>query len=1320
MNINTNNFRTNSPPASPPPDLEEDLVSQPTSNSDCFLSAVDFSILHFNCQNSIQFTHEALTKTNFTLLSFQEPWFNSYSLSFPPHEAWHRITAYDYHPSAWSDRPRVCMYLSKSISTSQFSILPSSSDIILAIDIRYPDTEHIKLRVISWYNPPGSLRGFHTLKYWMSKYHNRSIPIILVSDTNLHHRIWNPPDYTITDPLAKKLIHFCSNTGLKLISPKGVPTRFSANTHSTTIDLVWASWNLIRNVTSCRVQTDSLASDHFPVATTLDLALVPAPTTHISFKISEIDCEELHKSITSKFQSLPTDYTDPEKIDSAVSTISNIIVEAAQAQGRKVTTRPNRFKSWWDKDHLNPIIKNRNRARKWMIKSGLPEARACYAAWQKYFKDQVIRTKTNHWKQFLANSSSNNTFKAFRYVKPCATSEIAPLKKHDGSVATTKEEQASLLYHGTSVAHAEADLSDIPPDFIDNIQSLPLVFPPLEPQELTRTVNKLPNRRAKGEDCISNELIKMALPAIEVELCNLFNACFRLGHFPTMWRKAITIIIRKNGKDNYSDPNAYRPIALLSCLGKILEKIITSRVTYWAESMKVIAPGHMGGRRHHSTDDALLILTTWIKERWRAGEVVSALSLDVKSAYPSVHKMRLWFTLFKHNCPTYLLKLIQGFLSGRSTNLRLQDFLSISFDSDDGLPQGSPLSVILYIIYNSPLLYQSPPSPNTKDLSLGFIDDIIHVVASKSLDENIVKLQIHADSALDWGNSHGAIFDRKKAQLIHFTNKRIQQPLPSLVFGDVLLCPKQEIRWLGVWFDSKLLFNSHLQHVKKTGDFTLHQLRRLCKVFSGLSPRETKKLVITVLFSRIFYGSIVWFTKRNFSKANKIITSIQNAALHLILGAFRGSAIDLLYHDSYMIPFHLLITKRHHSFCLKRLTSPDTHPTRIFIQQELDSSSKKHKSPIQDLLRFEEFRDLTTTKIETIFPHSFPPWSNTKFNLLNLDKRKEEVLELIPRQVEEAEKSGAIVIFTDGSASEEGGGAAAVSSQSDKSISVAKTDIFSNHETELLGLLLASQLAKELLRRSDRRVQDIMIFSDNQSVLQLVHDIPRATSGQHLVIKAISSLQQLSSDSIIKLCWTPGHAGIELNEKADVLAKQAVVDQNPIIQLPASLGSLTKIVKRQFHPRLFPFKPGTKPYVTKPKLIAETLLNMEKGRSAVITQLRSGHSPLNDHLFKRNMTDSPLCPKCKVRETTEHFLLFCSKYKKARRRFRRRLREEEIKINWNNTIKILDSPKTFFLLSNYILETQRFMFFRSYVQDTAQGKQPNTKGFRRQRSARLT
>lgn len=112
----------------------------------------------------------------------------------------------------------------------------------------------------------------------------------------------------------------------------------------------------------------------------------------------------------------------------------------------------------------------------------------------------------------------------------------------------------------------------------------------------------------------------------------------------------------------------------------------------------------MGGRRQPSVEDAFVILTSWIHRKWREGKVVSGLFLDVKSAYPSVNKTRLIDTLRRNKCPLYLTRQVKSYLDARTTSLRPQGFLSDKFNIEDGLPQGSPLSVILYILYNSTLL----------------------------------------------------------------------------------------------------------------------------------------------------------------------------------------------------------------------------------------------------------------------------------------------------------------------------------------------------------------------------------------------------------------------------------------------------------------------------------------------------------------------------------------------------------------------------------------------------------------------------------------
>ncbi|MBW0564697.1 hypothetical protein O181_104412 [Austropuccinia psidii MF-1] len=115
----------------------------------------------------------------------------------------------------------------------------------------------------------------------------------------------------------------------------------------------------------------------------------------------------------------------------------------------------------------------------------------------------------------------------------------------------------------------DADLHDIPP--LPPPSSL-LLFPPITEDKIDRAINKLANKKAAGPD----KLLKIANKAMTLHLSPLFNACLRKHHFPKQWKQAITVIIKKAAKEDYTNPNAYRPIALLNTLGKLLAKIINN------------------------------------------------------------------------------------------------------------------------------------------------------------------------------------------------------------------------------------------------------------------------------------------------------------------------------------------------------------------------------------------------------------------------------------------------------------------------------------------------------------------------------------------------------------------------------------------------------------------------------------------------------------------------------------------------------------------------------------------------------------------------
>ncbi|MBW0492181.1 hypothetical protein O181_031896 [Austropuccinia psidii MF-1] len=449
---------------------------------------------------------------------------------------------------------------------------------------------------------------------------------------------------------------------------------------------------------------------------------------------------------------------------------------------------------------------------------GFTRVKLLYYHHQEIFKTKVWELKTLHWQRFLADKGPEHAYQAYKFTKGQTTSKISALKDPEGHLITEVAEKATILFNGTSLIPTVADLSDIP-------AAPPLQFPPITNHEIHSAIRKLPNRKAAGPDKIPNKLLKIAKSTIT----------------PTSW---------KASKDDYTDPNAYQPIALLSTLGKLFEKIINNRPVYWAEQSNALHQGHVGGRPGRCINDALTMLSTWVHHKWREKKVVIGIFLDVKSAYPTVYKERLIHSLRTKDCPTYLCLIITSFLTDRTMRLRLGQYISQCFPIPNGLPQGSPLLVTLYLLYNSNLLLPGRPSLDKNTISIMYIDNLTHLITGLKLLEEVYQ---HSQC---WRLKHGAIFDSRKTNVMVFTKKKINQSLVQL--ENQSLTFEKKIKWLGI----TLTPGEHLKQVKRSFNTTFTQLTQITRPTFGLNQKESRQLISVVLLTQILHGSIMWTMKK--------------------------------------------------------------------------------------------------------------------------------------------------------------------------------------------------------------------------------------------------------------------------------------------------------------------------------------------------------------------------------------------------------------------------------------------------------------------------
>lgn len=1273
------------PPASPT--LTHPSIVQPD------ITKSDIKILQLNCFNTQSVLHETLNLTDIDILLLQEPWINTYTLRVPTHIDWHTILPYDYTPSDLQTKFRTCIYIKKKFKVEDISILPSRSPFITAVEIQTHDPHIQNIRVMSFYNRPNTNDGLPVLQDWLKQHSSRTVSTLIGMDSNLHHQHWNPSYRTNVHPKARDLVKQLGSMGYKLLSEKGIPTFYPRQRgRPSTIDLTWGNWKLARSSHNCKTSSETYGSDHQSILTTIHSRTKPSPPMRNTATLKSISKIDFHNSVKNQLSNLSNLFETKDQISMGITQLTEILTDAFTKQGRCVPDNVHRRKAWWNEEKLRPLIRTRNRARRWMLTSQLQEAAECYWSWQHYVKQEIEKLKRKHWRTFLAKVDQTLTFKALSYTVPTSSGSVAPLYRADKSITTEKEEQAELLFFGTSVALTDCDLQDVPTTPPPPIGP----FPRISPYEVETIIKNLPNKKAKGDDQIPNELLKIAESLLSPLLASLFNQCMTLSFYPPQWKKAVTAIIRKHDKPDYSEPGAYRPIALLSCISKVFEALLTRRLAYWAESNQIIAEGHTGGRRQRSVDDAFVTLTSWIKHKWRKGLIVSGLFLDVKSAYPSVHHKRLIHILRRQNCPEYLVQLIQHFLNHRTTSLRLEDFMSHEFEISNGLPQGSPISVILYLIYNSSLLIDNPITLTAQRISIGFVDDITHLVANNTVEQNIEDLEEEGRRSLRWASTHGAIFDKRKAQLMHFTHR--QHNNPSMQLGDRIVTATNDLRWLGLWLDPKLTFKTHIGKMQQRGKATVAQIHRISRCFWGLNPRDTRTLITAVLKPRILFGSIAWLTERNKRKIEKIFNVLQNSASRLILGAFRSSPTSLLRHDTNALSFLDLATRAHHFFIYKRLAAPDDHPTRKILEHSLSFTPDKHQDSLHLLIGRQHLIMTDGTKLETIKPYLTTPWTNPYGVIENLDLTKDEAVQVVKQQVIKETDQGSLVVFTDGSyISTTGGGAAIATETMVESKTFGPPEGISNYEMEAMALSIALNHYIDCIETDTTPPNNTLaLFSDSQAALHLLNKPPQPAPLQYFGIHLQELIDHINTNHTIKLFWTPGHRSITLNEKADEEAGKAAEAEGERFTLPVSLASTTQRVRLTFNDRGENLDRGS--FRTPGRKIAAALDELEKGKAAAIFQLRSGHCPLNHFLKRIQATEDDRCPHCRRKETTTHYLIYCQKYKHKRRKFRNDLKEAEIKVDTRGADKILDNPNTYPYLADYIISTGRFEHLQVYIE----------------------
>lgn len=290
--------------------------------------------------------------------------------------------------------------------------------------------------------------------------------------------------------------------------------------------------------------------------------------------------------------------------------------------------------------------------------------------------------------------------------------------------------------------------------------------------QIARNIGRLASFKAPGPNGVVNTFFKETCDLLTPHLGPIFRGTFMLKHYPEEWKISKTIVIRKPGRPDYCVTKAYRPIALLDTLSKILSACVAESLVHGAELRDLLPMTQFGGHPGRTTTDALHLLINRVKTTWCRGDVMSIMFLEVKFAFPSVVLNRLIHDMHKKGVLKELTDWTYRKLTERTTTITFDDYTTELYAIPSGLDQGCPLSVIFHHFYNTRMTELACPD-NDKGMSR-FVDDSTFLVEAKTFEDTHHKLDqmmTCPDGALHYAHEHNVQFELTKTALLDLTRK---------------------------------------------------------------------------------------------------------------------------------------------------------------------------------------------------------------------------------------------------------------------------------------------------------------------------------------------------------------------------------------------------------------------------------------------------------------------------------------------------------------------------------------------------------------------
>lgn len=771
--------------------------------------------------------------------------------------------------------------------------------------------------------------------------------ILIALDSNAKSTLWHNNS---TDDRGRKLEELIAQHDLAIVNSPSNLTTFSNHKGNSNIDLTLASKQLARQITNWKVEDTITTSDHnlitFRVNSRMDK---PTTKTVNRFNINKADWDKFEQVITEREN---TAQSDEPSLPNQADSLANNLTDTLTAASNEAIPRKTRFSKsvpWWNKE-LNDIKKKVRRLRRRLQNATSPTQKQAildeYRPLRNRYTAKIRSSKLQSWRSFVTEHGNKDTWGLVYRLQMTKlnTEQACNTIKINGQHTATWEETASALLHAIipddSPQENTIEQDNIctsaraPPD-TDNT-------PIFTREEIGKAISTIKPKKTPGHDYLEAEIIRHAWPIMKDKFMDTYNTCLNTGVFPEIWKKGVVRLLLKSKEKNPSDPGSYRPICLLPILGKILEKLIASRIHRLFEAHPSASDSQFGFRPGRSTEQALVKARNII-ENMRERYVV-ALFFDISGAFDNVWWPAILKCLKERDCPRNIFTLVESYLTNRTVEIHQND-LKVTKRVTKGCPQGSILGPKLWNLLFDDLLNKIQAANRA---CVAYADDLMVPIPGNSRRELEVEGNRITRVIEEWCHGYKLTLSQSKSEMLLVKGfLDIKRP-PTIRIGSGTIRMKKEVKYLGVAFGPRLNVTPHINAITTKAKNTFHSLARIASKNWGLNYQTLSTLYKCIFIPVITYAAAAWQDKANTHHIRKLIQA-QRLALLKVAKAYRTVSTEALQVITGQIPIDLKILERGATFQIRNGIQVDIPGWNFKFNPSQNNSELEIATAIEDV-----------------------------------------------------------------------------------------------------------------------------------------------------------------------------------------------------------------------------------------------------------------------------------------------------------------------------------------------------------------------------------